>query len=553
MIEIPAAIGAALQHHRAGRLAQAEAIYREVLREAPGHPDALHLLGMLAHQAQRDDLAIELIRQAICGNPDPVFCNNLGTIYRKLGRVDEAVGCYRQGLASHPGFAELHNNLGNALKDQGRIDEAIACYRQALLQQPDYPEACSNLLYAMHCSPAIPAATLSAEYFRFAERFEAPLRSGWQRHRNSPEPERQLKLGYVSADFREHALAHFIEPVLEHHDRSGYQVFCYDNHGVRDEFTGRMESHADVWVPCAGLSDEQLAGRIRADGIDILIDLSGHTARNRLLAFARKPAPVQLTCLGYVGTTGLSAIGYRLSHIDADPPGSEAFYSEALYRFSEHLWWCYRPRPGMPQVAPPPLLTNGFVTFASTNNFAKLTPEVLGLWAGILRRLEHSRLLVAGVPEGSANERLIRQFGELGIDESRLIIRPMLQADEFLELYRQIDIVLDPFPYNGGTTTCDALWMGVPVVSLIGESFVSRMGYAMLKNIGLADLAATTVQQYADIALDLASDPVRLAALRAGMRARLEASPLRDEIGFTRGLESAYRGMWRSWCEDNHR
>ena len=297
------------------------------------------------------------------------------------------------------------------------------------------------------------------------------------------------------------------------------------------------------------MSDDRLAEKIRADGIDILVDLAGHTAHNRLLVFARKPAPVQVTYLGYVNTTGLSAMDYRLTHNDTDPPDNDAYYSEALYRFPGNLWWCYQPRPGMPEVSQSPAIANGFVTFGSTNNFAKLTPEMISVWVDIMHALPDSRLIIVGVPQGVAQQTIGERFVAHGIDLNRLSIYGRLPFVEFWELHHQIDIALDHFPYNGGTTTCDALWLGVPVVALTGQAFVSRMGYALLKNIGLPELAAKNRQEYVSIAIKLASDLERLKRLRAGMRSRLSASPLRDEVGFTRNLETAYRDMWRKCCD----
>jgi predicted O-linked N-acetylglucosamine transferase (SPINDLY family) len=297
-----------------------------------------------------------------------------------------------------------------------------------------------------------------------------------------------------------------------------------------------------------GWSDQQLARRIRDDGIDILVDLAGHTAGNRLLTFARKPAPVQATYLGYVATTGLAAMDYRLTHGDADPPGNDAFYSEKLVRLPNILY-CYRPpQADETDVSSTPILTNGYVTFGSMNNFAKVSSETITLWADILRAVPDSRLVISSVSEGASRLSIYALFASHGIEQHRLDLHGRLTFAEFRTLHGEIDIALDSFPFNGGTTTCETLWQGVPVVTLIGKTFVSRVGYMLLKAMALDDLAAADKHQYVDIAVTLARDVERLKSLRSGMRNRFNASPLRDEVTFTRDMEAAFREMWRTYC-----
>jgi len=566
-----------------GSLDEAVACYRKILAIESNSPDAFNNLGLILENQGRRDEAIACYRKALAIKPEsatvhnnlgiacmgqgmldqamacyrkaleikPEFAeshNNLGNVYIELGNLDEAVARFRRALAIKHDYAEAHYNLGNTLKELGEIDNALACYEKALAIRPDYAEAHSNKLLTAHHAAIYSPGELFIQHLRFAEQFEAPLKPSWRPHPNSRDPEKRLKVGYVSPDFRDHAVAYFIEPVLANHDKTQVEVFCYYNHNQHDGFTDRIIAASDHWVPCQNMLDNQLAERIRADGIDILVDLAGHTGHGRLLAFARKPAPVQVTYLGYINTTGLSAMDYRLTQLDTDPPGNEAYYSEALYRLPGKLWWCYRPRPGMPDVAPPPAIANGFVTFGSTNTFSKVSPETIVAWTEILFALPDSRLIIVGVPEGTARKHITERFAAHGIDIGRLTVYGRLSVAQFCELHHQIDIVLDPFPYNGGTTTCDALWLGVPVVALAGQEFVSRMGYALLKNIGLPELAAASRQDYVKIAVSLAGDPERLKTLRTGMRERLAASPLRDEAGFTRNLETAYREMWRKWC-----
>ncbi|MBI2772333.1 MAG: tetratricopeptide repeat protein [Burkholderiales bacterium] len=531
---------------QAGRLPQAEAAYRQLLSANPRDPDALHLLGLVAHQVGRNDVAATLIAQAIAVRPDvAMYHANLGHVCTVLKRLDEAVVACERGIALDPAHAPAYLNLGNALKELGRIEEAIGWFEKLCVMQPRSVAAHSNLLYTLHYSQGRSQGEVFKRHRDFADRFEAPLRQAVGPAAGAAGPGRRLRIGYLSPDLREHPVAYYLEPVLEHHDRTGFEITCYFDHLQADAFTQRLKERCEHWVPCTQLDDEALAARIRADGIDILVDLAGHTAGNRLLVFARKPAPVQVTWLGYVGTTGLSAMDWRLTHPDADPTGNDAFYSEALHRFERSLWWTYRPRDGMPGVAPCPAVANRFVTFGSTNNIGKLNPAVIAAWADILRAVPDSRLLLAGIPPGSATQSLLAAFDARGIAPQRVIPHGKLDPERFWALHHDIDIALDPFPYNGGATACDALWLGLPMVALEGEAFVSRMGATLLRHLGLAELVAPDAQGYTALAVALARDIPRLAALRAGMRDRVAASALRDEAGFTKELEVAFQAMWQ--------
>ena len=351
----------------------------------------------------------------------------------------------------------------------------------------------------------------------------------------------------MSADFREHAVAHFLLPILEHHDKATFEVYCYSSWPWADTTTERIRSCADHWVPCKDLSDDQLAERIRADGIDILVDLSGHTAENRLLTFARKPAPVQITYLGYPGTSGLSAMDYRITDALADPAGSDAFYTEKLIRLPDSLC-CYRPAHHMPDVAPLPALHNGFVTFGSLNGFAKVNDDCLRVWAEILKAVPASRLLMLTVPEGLARERLVEKFAALGIPAGRLDLFGKFPSGEFYKMFQRVDIALDPFPVTGGTTTCETLWMGVPVIVLAGQRFVSRVGYSFLSAAGLGHLSTASIDDYIRTAVNLAADIPALAKLHDRLRPQVAASPLTNAAAFTRNLEAAFRHTWKNWC-----
>lgn len=539
-------LGAALA--AAGQIDDALSAYQRALELQPDYPDACNNLGALLRAMGHLDEAIGLHRKALVLQPaNPAAANNLGVALMEQGDYDGAIAAYRDALRTAPRFAEAHNNLAAIYKDLGRFDEAIAEYRQALEVQPDSPEAHSNLLLCLHYGESR-HDVLFAEHRRYAERFEVPFASRRLPHANPHEADKRLKIGYVSADFRKHSVAYFIEPVLEHHDRHRVEVYCYANNVQQDAYTARLAALADHWIPCHGLSDGQLATRIRADGIDVLIDLSGHTSHNRLPVFARKPAPVQVSWLGYIDTTGLGSIDYRLTNADADPPDSDIWYSEKLYRFAKRLWWCYRPEPGLPELSPPPAIRNGRITFGSLNYPQKISSATVETWASLLHAVPASRLILAGLPAGTMQESMRERFAILGISAERLTLHPKLSTREYRALANEIDIALDPFPFNGGTTTCETLWLGLPVISLRGEGFVSRMGYALLKDVGLVELVADNPRQYVEIGSALAADLNRLTAMRAGMRDRLASSSLCDETGFTLALENSYREMWTKWC-----
>jgi len=362
------------------------------------------------------------------------------------------------------------------------------------------------------------------------------------------DPERRLRIGYVSGDFRDHSVSLFIEPILAWHARGAFEVVCYSNLSRPDEVTQRLRTYAAHWREVHALGDEALANLIREDAIDILVDLSGHSANNRLLAFGRKPAPVQVTYLGYPGTTGLAAMDYRLTDTVVDPAGDgDRWYSERLIRLPDTMW-CYRPHEALSEVMPAPALSKGYVTFGSLNHCAKLNPQLFALWARLLARLPESRLIVTSIPAGNAQASLKACFAAAGVDPGRLEIRDRVPRDQFNALVLQIDIALDSFPYGGTTTTCDALWKCIPVVSLSGDTTASRSGASLLNAVGLGELVAPTAEAYLEIAAGLARDPRRLADMRLALHERIRRSSLVDAERFTRNLENAYREMWRLWC-----
>ena len=541
-----------------GQLDAAVASYRRALEIKPEYAEAHNNLGNVLKDLGQAAGAVASYRRALEINLDFAEAhNNLGNALKDLGQLDAAVASYRRALEIKPEYAEAHNNLGNALKDQGKLSEAIAYYRKALDLKQDYIGANSNLLLALQYDPTCSPSELFEEHRRFAKRFEVSLEPLRPAFGNTREPVRRLKVGYVSADFRRHSVAYFIEPVLANHDKSQVEVFCYYNQSIRDDLTERIIALAGHWIPCVGMTDDQLAARIRADRIDILVDLAGHTAGNRLLVFARKPAPVQVTWLGYPSTTGLSAIDCRITDKYAEPEGmTEHLNVERLWRLDD-MFCVYRPCAVKPErrhspalaVRQTPALESGYITFGSINNIAKITPAVIAVWARILHAVPGARLLleVPGFDSGDMRSDFQARFAAHGITRDRLELMERKPEQQYV-LYHRIDIALDPFPCNGGTTTCDAMWMGVPVIALAGTTFASRMGVTMVSNIGHPEWVARDEDDYLRLACELASDAARLNVIRLGLRDEVERSPLLDEGGFTRGLEAAYRQMWQAWC-----
>jgi predicted O-linked N-acetylglucosamine transferase (SPINDLY family) len=555
-----------------GKLSEAEASYRRAARLKPTDAEAIHNLG-LALAAQRRLVEAEACyRESLRLQPNiAAVHNNLGLALFGQGKVEEALACYQEALRLNPNLPGVHGNLGNAWKDQGRIDEALASYRRAINLQPAAPPeqgslpcafdfhptsrrvslpaklAHSNLIYALHFDPASDPQSIYEEHRRWSSLYAEPLQPFIQPHANDRSPNRRLRIGYVSPDFRSHPVALFLLPLLEQHDRANFDIFCYASVSVPDEITERCRAQAGSWRNVFGQSDEQVAMAVRQDQIDILVDLVMHMAHNRLLVFARQPAPVQVTYLAYCGTTGLKTIDYRLTDPYLDPPGQgEPYYSEQSICLPR-TYWCYRSLGETPAVKPLPALQAGHITFGCLNNFCKVTPPTLAAWARVLQAVPRSRFLLFALP-GSHRDRVRNFLAQQGVDPDRLSFADQVPTPDYFRRYEAIDLALDPFPYGGGTTTCDALWMGVPVVSLKGRLAVGRGGLSILSNVGLPELVADDTDAYVRLAVELALDLPRLAELRASLRGRMQRSPLMDAPQFARDIETAYRLMWQRWC-----
>jgi protein O-GlcNAc transferase len=685
---IPQAFQIAVQHHQAGRLADAEAYYRRILAAQPNHAGALHLLGLIAHQVGRHELAVDLIRQSIALNPNNAIAHsNLGDTYRTIGRFDEAAAACRRALQIKPDSSEAHNNLGNALKDLGRPDEAMAAYRRALQVEPDMPEAhlnlgnvlkdlgrleeamaachralelkpgcaeahlnlgnvlrdlgrldeaaaayrCalqvkpdlpeahhnlgnalkdlgqldeaiaalrraielrpdyaeahnslgaafkdlgqldeaiaafrlalesnpqrpevqSNVVYTLHFHPGHNARSISEETRLWNRRFSEPLKRFALPDAGAHGLKRPLRVGYVSPDFRDHVVGRNLLPLFRNHDRRDFEILCYAGVVRPDKLTEEFRQRTHLWRSTVGVSDEALAEMIRRDGVDILVDLTQHMAGNRLPVFARQPAPIQVSFAGYPDSSGVEAIGYRISdrYLEAGAMEEHAGRQEQVCLIDS--FWCYDSQGNEVEVSGVPAGKSGLVTFGNLGNFCKVSNLTLKLWARVLGAVKASRLVIRSAA-GSHRQRILEALGREGVEAQRVdFVAPRPQR-EYLELYHRLDIILDTFPYNGHTTSLDALWMGVPVVSMAGETPVSRGGLSQLSNLGLPELVARSDMEYVNIAEKLAKDLPRLVELRSTLRARLKASVLMDAPGFARNIEAAYRFIFQEWRDKQY-
>lgn len=533
-------LGNALRGLRQSR--EAAACFRLAADSRPGFADALNNLGNALKDLGDYAPAVAAFEEALRVRPDHVAAlNNLGCLKRTLGRSDEAEELLRRGLEVDPRHPALHDNLGNVLKDAGELDEAIACFRRSLDLDPSNPATHGNLAYTL-CFQSPRPGPVRAECERWNLRFAAPISRLAPDESRDLSADRRLNVGYVSADFRDHCQSLFTLPLLARHDHARFRIFCYSGVERPDPFTERIAAHADIWREVRALDDDALARLIREDRIDILVDLTMHMSNGRPLVFARKPAPVQIAWLAYPGTTGMEAIDYRLSDPRLDPEEFDGHYTEKTLRLPDSFW-CYDPLADGPAVSALPAIERGHLTLGCLNNACKLTDRTLTLWSGVMRALSTARLLVMA-PEGRHRRRLSGRLAAHGIDPDRADFVCFRPRADYLSTYERIDFALDTFPYNGHTTSLDALWMGVPTVTRVGDTCVGRGGLSQLHQLGLTELAAHSDERFIDIAVGLAADLPRLAALRATLRARLESSPLMDGERFARNLEGAYRTAW---------
>ncbi len=530
-----------------GRLQEAEASYRLALKLNPASAEAHYNLGNVLHKLGQFDKAVESYFRAVEIKPDfAEVYSNLGNALKDQGRIEEAIASYRRALSLKSDFAETHSNLGNALRDLGLLDDAVASYQQALEIRANFSEAHSNLLFALNYHPDLSAEQIHCAYLNYEAQRGMPLRSLWRAHRNDKNPHRRLRIAYVSPDFRHHSTRSFLEPVLVHHDRTQVEVYAYADLSHEDYMTARYQRCVEHWVPSRGLDDAALAERIRSDQIDILIELAGHSANNRLLMLARKPAPVSVNWLGLCYTSGLKAIDYYLTDEATVPLGSEALFSEQPWRVATPAY-VYRPSGDAAEINPLPALQRGYVSFGTLTRSVRVNHRTIRVWAEILKAVPHSRLVMNSLnfKDPVLQQKMQANFAQQGINPERLEIG--FSSPPWGVLHG-IDIGLDCFPHNSGTTLYETLYMGVPFITLEGRASVGRLGSSILQGLGHPEWIAGSEQEYVSKAVAMANNLEQLAVQRANLRREMELSPLLDESGFTRKLESAYRQMWHKWC-----
>ncbi|OSM06933.1 tetratricopeptide repeat protein [Magnetofaba australis] len=533
-----------------GRVQEAESALRGALAMNPEDDEARHTLGMLLQARGAYEEAERCYRQVIAARPAMAESYNaLGCLLRETGRQEAAVEALREALRINPELVAGYNNLANAYTDQGRVTEALATYREGLARKPDQAELHANLAFSMHYAPELGPKALFAELRDWCARFADPLTPAQNPCHNDPDPERILNVGYVSADLKQHPLGFFTLPILQNHDGNAVRVTVYSNLTQPDWLTERARAAVDAWVDCAAWSDNQLLERIRDDRIDVLVDLSGHTRGNRLRVFAQRAAPVQILGGGCFSSTGLQAMDAVVGDPHQFPAGCEDQFSERILRMPMDNV-IYAPPDYMPAVAPPPCLQNGHIIFGCFNNPAKINERVFDLWARILQRLPGARLLLKAKPLGDApnRARFVEAFAKRGVEPERLLLEGGAPHADFLASYNRMDIALDPFPYSGGLTTIEALWMGVPVVALDAGRLAGRHSVAHLHAAGLPELVAAGPEAYVETALALAAEPDELKRMREQMRPALLHGPLSDHAGYTVILEQMMRRLWRDWC-----
>jgi predicted O-linked N-acetylglucosamine transferase (SPINDLY family) len=564
----------ALQLHDAGKLREAEAIYRRVLQQEPANAVALHMLGVLAVETGHPIEAEKLVRRAVTLRPDYANAQcNLALILNILNRHADAIAPAKRAVELSPRSADAHQNLGFALMGSGELHAAVLSFEAALTIDPNHLHALTNLatamllnggiseavelyrravdlaprdvrlhddlVFFMQFDPRCDAAQIRVELRRWWERHGAPLPRP-SSYANDRDTLRKLRIGYVSPHFRDHVVGFNVLPLLERHDRSQFEITLYSNHPERSKTAARFLAVADRWRDIVAMNDEQVAGQIRDDGIDILVDLALHMPGNRLPIFARQPAPLQISFAAYPASAGLETIQYRFTDGMLDPVSDDGLYLPSF--------WCYQPTGDEPAVNVSPALQSGVITFGCLSDSRKINDEVLRLWAQVMREVPASRLVLL-LEKGHGTKRVIDVLARESIDSSRVQWLPFTIRPSYLAYYHELDLMLDTLPYNAHTTALDAAWMGVPTVTLIGQSSVGRAGLSQLTNLGLTELAAKDAEEFVRIAVELANHRPRLAKLRASLRERMQKSPICDAAGIARAMETNYREIWRRWCE----
>jgi predicted O-linked N-acetylglucosamine transferase (SPINDLY family) len=525
---------------------QALEIFERALRIDPVRQEVHRNIALSYKELRRWPEAVEHFqRSGGLRADDPTLCFHMGIALMRLHLFGDAEACFLRAMQQHSAPAALYNVLGALRNQQGRVDEAVEYLEEAIRLDPDDDEAHSNLLLNMHYLPSLSIEALQAAHQRWQERVPCEPRQ----HGNEVAAQRRIRLGYVSPDFRSHPVGYFVRDLWAHHDREQFEVTAYAHLPFEDDFTGGLKPLVEHWVDCSAMSVDEMATQIHDDQIDILFDLAGHTAGNRLRLFAQKPAPIQITGMGYVNTTGLATMDYVLCdpfHITA---ADEQLYGERPLRM-QHDYICYSPPPYATEVAALPAAATGAITFGNFNNLAKLGDSVAALWSQILEQLPGAQLLMKchGLSDAATRERVLGLFTTHGIEPQRILLEAGALHADLLASYNRVDLALDPFPYSGGLTTCEALWMGVPVITLRGDRFAGRHSTSHLSNGGLPGFVAETADEYVQIAVQWATDLKALAALRAQLRPKMAASPVCDSEAYTAELETRLRELWSGWC-----
>jgi predicted O-linked N-acetylglucosamine transferase (SPINDLY family) len=529
------------------RLEDAVDACRKSIDLNPKIPQTYYNLGIALRELGQMEEAIAAYQRALELDPKfPEAFNNLGNVLRMRGRLDEAEECLKQAIGIKPDFAEAYSNLGNVVREQGRLGDAIAPFRKAVAIKPDANAIWSNLLYVLHYHPDYDAEKIYQEHRVWAARVEKLAAGEIRAWDNDRAEDRRLKIGYVSADFRVHAAANFLLPLFKHHDPENVEIICYSGVRRADAVTDALRGVSHGWHEAWRMSDAELARQIRTDRIDLLVDLSVHMAGNRLAVFARKPAPVQITWLGYPSTTGLRAIDYRLTDRRLDEAENPTCYSEQSICLPGSFW-CYQPLVEPLAVNELPALRNGFVTFGCFNNFAKVTGQVLETWREVLRAVPNSRMLIHSL-EGRHRQSALDLFRLGGVDPGRIEFFGRLDPDKYFQMFHRVDLGLDPFPYPGHTTVLDGLWMGVPSIATTGATAVSRGAAAILSSLGQSDWIAQNRGEYVSKAVVAAANLAGLSQTRAELREQMKKSGLMDGRKFASEMEITFRELWKRWC-----
>lgn len=532
-----------------GQLDAAVASYHKALAYKPDYAEAYSNLGNVLLVIGQEADAILNYQRALALNPDYAEAHfNLGNALQRLGQFESALSSYRRALLLKPNYYEALCNLGNTLRELGQLDAALDRYRAALSINPDFVLARGNILFVLNYRASHANAAYLEEVRAYGRLLSQQVGSRFSTWQCAVKPER-LRVGLVSGDFRSHPVGYALESLLAQLDPTRIELIAYSTNATVDRLTTRIQSHWAAWKPIYGKSDADAARLIHEDGVHVLLDLSGHTEGNRLSVFAAKPAPVQASWLGYFATTGVTEMDYLLTSEVAVPKAQRGHFSERVWYLPD-TWLCFTPPQLALAVNVLPALQNGYLTFGCFQRLDKISDAALRTWGKILSALPHAKLGLANKQLGSQTnvEQFAQRLQQHGIDLSRVEMVGAVDTREgYLARYNAVDIMLDTYPYPGVTTTCEALWMGVPTITLAGDTLLSRQGAGMLVPAGLSDWVATSEDEYVAKAIQHSSDLSKLAALRAGLRAQVLASPVYDAPRFARNFEAALWGMWRQY------